>query len=317
METTKLVIAVPAYNEEAMLPITVPAMLGVLKSMIDKKKISDSSRLLFVNDGSKDNTWEEILAAKDKDYHVTGISFSRNSGHQNALIAGLQVAKDADAIVTIDADLQDDINAIEKMVDKFNNGYEVVYGVRNNRDTDSAFKRTTANAFYKTMSVMGAKTIPNHADFRLLSRRAADAVLEFPERNLFLRGIIPLVGFKSTEVYYARKEREAGESKYPINKMIKFAVDGITSFSTVPLRVILWLGLVSVLVAIGLIIMTFFQNAAGHTASGWSSLMVSIWFVGGAQLVSIGVLGEYLGKVFFEVKRRPRFFIELDEYTEN
>lgn len=316
METTKLVIAVPTYNEEAMLPITVPAMLAVLKNMIDSGKISDTSRLLFINDGSKDQTWSEILEAKKKDYHVTGVSFSRNAGHQNTLVAGLQVTKDADAVVTIDADLQDDINAIERMIDKYNAGYEVVYGVRNNRATDSAFKRTTANAFYKVMSIMGAKTIPNHADFRLLSRRAADAVLEFPERNLFLRGIVPLVGFKSAEVYYARKEREAGESKYPISKMIKFAVDGITSFSTVPLRVILWLGFVSVLVAIFLIIMTLFQNAAGRTTSGWSSLMVSIWFVGGAQLISIGVLGEYLGKVFFEVKRRPRFFIELDEYTD-
>ncbi|MBJ7621785.1 glycosyltransferase family 2 protein [Weissella confusa] len=316
MENTKLVIAVPAYNEEAMLPITVPAMLGVLNTMIGKKKISDSSRILFVNDGSRDNTWQEILDSQKADRHITGISFSRNSGHQNALIAGLEITKDADAIVTIDADLQDDIYAIEEMVDKFNEGYEVVYGVRNNRDTDSAFKRSTAMAFYKTMSIMGAKTIPNHADFRLLSRRAADAVLEFPERNLFLRGIIPLVGYKSTNVYYARKEREAGESKYPLNKMIKFAMDGITSFSTVPLRAILWLGVISVMVAIGLIIMTFIQNAMGKTTTGWSSLMVSVWFVGGAQLISLGVLGEYLGKVFFEVKRRPRFFIELDEYTE-
>lgn len=316
MENTKLVIAVPAYNEEAMLPITVPAMLGVLNTMIGKKKISDSSRILFVNDGSRDNTWQEILDSQKADRHITGISFSRNSGHQNALIAGLEITKDADAIVTIDADLQDDIYAIEEMVDKFNEGYEVVYGVRNNRDTDSAFKRSTAMAFYKTMSIMGAKTIPNHADFRLLSRRAADAVLEFPERNLFLRGIIPLVGYKSTNVYYARKEREAGESKYPLNKMIKFTMDGITSFSTVPLRAILWLGVISVMVAIGLIIMTFIQNAMGKTTTGWSSLMVSVWFVGGAQLISLGVLGEYLGKVFFEVKRRPRFFIELDEYTE-
>ncbi len=316
METTKLVIAVPAYNEEAMLPITIPAMLSVLESMINKGKISDRSRLLFVNDGSKDNTWQEILDAQKADNHVTGVSFSKNSGHQNALIAGLEVTKDADAIVTIDADLQDDINAIEEMVDKFNEGYEVVYGVRNNRDTDSSFKRSTAMAFYKTMSVMGAKTIPNHADFRLLSRRAANAVLEFPERNLFLRGIVPLVGYRSTNVYYARKEREAGESKYPLNKMIKFAMDGITSFSTVPLRAILWLGIISVLVSIGLIVMTFVQNLTGKTTTGWSSLMVSIWFVGGAQLISLGVLGEYLGKVFFEVKRRPRFFIESDEYTE-
>jgi len=316
LETTKLVIAVPAYNEEAMLPITIPAMLSVLESMINKGKISDRSRLLFVNDGSKDNTWQEILDAQKADNHVTGVSFSKNSGHQNALIAGLEVTKDADAIVTIDADLQDDINAIEEMVDKFNEGYEVVYGVRNNRDTDSSFKRSTAMAFYKTMSVMGAKTIPNHADFRLLSRRAANAVLEFPERNLFLRGIVPLVGYRSTNVYYARKEREAGESKYPLNKMIKFAMDGITSFSTVPLRAILWLGIISVLVSIGLIVMTFVQNLTGKTTTGWSSLMVSIWFVGGAQLISLGVLGEYLGKVFFEVKRRPRFFIESDEYTE-
>lgn len=316
MENTKLVIAVPAYNEEEMLPITIPAMLEVLQRLINAKKVSDDSRLLFINDGSKDNTWPDILEAQARNYHVTGISFSRNYGHQNALIAGLQTAQDADAIITIDADLQDDINAIDEMVDRFNEGYEVVYGVRNNRDTDTAFKRGTAMAFYKTMEILGAKTIPNHADFRLLSQRAAKAVLEFPERNMFLRGVVPLVGFNSTNVYYSRNERQAGESKYPLSKMLKFAMDGITSFSTVPLRMILWLGIVSVLVAIGLIIMTLVQKmGAGHTVTGWSSLMISIWFVGGAQLISLGVLGEYLGKVFFEVKQRPRFFIQNDAYS--
>jgi glycosyltransferase involved in cell wall biosynthesis len=316
MNPFKLVIVVPAYNEEEMLPISLPIFLDIMKRMIEEKKVSDQSRILFVNDGSKDNTWAEIRNAQELDYHVAGVNFSKNFGHQNALLAGLTVAQDADAVITIDADLQDDPNAIFEMVDKFIDGFEVVYGVRNSRETDSWFKRTSALMFYRVMRVFGTDTIPNHADFRLLSKRAVSEILKFKERNLFLRGMVPLVGFKATKVFYARNERAAGESKYPISKMVKFALDGITSFSAVPLRLIFWLGTFSVLVSLVLIFMTIVQNFTGNTTWGWSSLMVSIWFLGGAQLIALGILGEYLGKVFIEVKHRPRFVIEEQTYSE-
>lgn len=312
----KLVVVIPAYNEEEMLPVTIPAMSEVLDRMVSAGKISSSSKLLFVDDGSTDKTWPLIEQYRQINAFVSGISFSKNYGHQNALLAGLKVSKDADVVVTIDADLQDDINAMEEMLDRYLEGYDVVYGVRNSRETDTFFKRNSALFFYKLMDKMGTKTIQNHADFRLMSRRSVDALLEYPERNVFLRGIVPQVGFKSINVYYARNERQSGTSKYPLGKMIKFALDGITSFSTTPLRMIVWLGVATLVISVILIVNTFIQHLHGNTSKGWPSLMISIWFLGGSQLISAGILGEYLGKVFFEVKQRPRFNIAEDSYTD-
>lgn len=312
----KLVVVIPAYNEEEMLPVTIPAMSEVLDRMVSAGKISSSSKLLFVDDGSTDKTWPLIEQYRQINAFVSGISFSKNYGHQNALLAGLKVSKDADVIITIDADLQDDINAMEEMLDRYLEGYDVVYGVRNSRETDTFFKRNSALFFYKLMDKMGTKTIQNHADFRLMSRRSVDALLEYPERNVFLRGIVPQVGFKSINVYYARNERQSGTSKYPLGKMIKFALDGITSFSTTPLRMIVWLGVATLAISVILIVNTFIQHLHGNTSKGWPSLMISIWFLGGSQLISAGILGEYLGKVFFEVKQRPRFNIAEDSYTD-
>lgn len=312
----KLVVVIPAYNEEEMLPVTIPAMSEVLDRMVSAGKISSSSKLLFVDDGSTDKTWPLIEQYRQINAFVSGISFSKNYGHQNALLAGLKVSKDADVVITIDADLQDDINTMEEMLDRYLEGYDVVYGVRNSRETDTFFKRNSALFFYKLMDKMGTKTIQNHADFRLMSRRSVDALLEYPERNVFLRGIVPQVGFKSINVYYARNERQSGTSKYPLGKMIKFALDGITSFSTTPLRMIVWLGVATLVISVILIVNTFIQHLHGNTSKGWPSLMISIWFLGGSQLISAGILGEYLGKVFFEVKQRPRFNIAEDSYTD-
>lgn len=311
---TKLVIVIPAYNEEEMLPITVDKIGVIMQSLIAAGKISDQSQMLVVNDGSTDHTWSIIKQLASKNPLVTGISFSKNFGHQNALMAGIETAQDADAIITIDADLQDDIGIIEKMVDKYHEGYEVVYGVRNNRDTDSWFKKNSALLFYKLMKLLGTNTIENHADYRLLGHKAIKSLLQYQERNLFLRGIVPQLGFKSTSIYYRRSERQAGETKYPLKKMVKFALDGITSFSTVPLKCISWVGFASVLVALVLSVVTLIQYLSGHTLPGWSSIMLSLWFIGGAQLISIGVIGEYIGKIFVEVKHRPLFEIEEDLY---
>lgn len=282
----KLVVVIPAYNEEEMLPVTIPAMSEVLDRMVSAGKISSSSKLLFVDDGSTDKTWPLIEQYRQINAFVSGISFSKNYGHQNALLAGLKVSKDADVVITIDADLQDDINAMEEMLDRYLEGYDVVYGVRNSRETDTFFKRNSALFFYKLMDKMGTKTIQNHADFRLMSRRSVDALLEYPERNVFLRGIVPQVGFKSINVYYARNERQSGTSKYPLGKMIKFALDGITSFSTTPLRMIVWLGVATLAISVILIVNTFIQHLHGNTSKGWPSLMISIWFLGGSQLIS-------------------------------
>ena len=272
---------------------------------------------MFVNDGSKDNTWEIISSySKNLDY-VTGIKFTRNYGHQNALLAGMSLAvKYSDMIITIDADLQDDVNAIYKMVDKFIEGYDVVYGVRNSRDTDSFFKKHTALMYYSLMKKMGVNLVPDSADYRLLSKRATEALLNYKERNLFLRGMVPLVGYKSTKVYYPRKERYAGTSKYPLKKMIHFALDGITSFSIAPIHLIMTMGIVVMLISIVLMIYTIIEKIQGHIVPGWSSLMISIWFLGGVQLISVSVIGEYIGKVFTEVKHRPRFNIECENYSE-
>ena len=311
-----LTIVVPCFNEEEVLPETVKELGNILVNMMKQGKVAANSKLLFINDGSKDKTWQLILEYTSEYSYVTGIKFSRNYGHQNALLAGMTVAvKYSDMIITIDADLQDDVNAISKMVDKYLEGYDVVYGVRNSRETDTFFKRRTALAFYGLMRKLGVNLVPDSADYRLLSRRATEGLLAFQERNLFLRGMVPLVGYKSTKVYYARKERFAGKSKYPLSKMLHFALDGITSFSIAPIHLILYLGLITVLISIICMIYTIVEKCLGHVVSGWSSLMLSIWLLGGIQLISVSVIGEYIGKIFSEVKHRPRFTIESENYT--
>lgn len=311
-----LTIVVPCYNEQEVLPETVKELGGVLEKLIKDGKVSPQSKILFVNDGSKDKTWK-LISKYTKEYeYVTGIKFSRNYGHQNALLAGMSVAvKYSDMIITIDADLQDDIYAIPKMVEKYNEGYDVVYGVRNSRETDTFFKRRTALAFYGLMGKLGVNLIPDSADYRLLSKRATESLLAFKERNLFLRGMIPLVGYDSAKVYYARKERFAGKSKYPLSKMLHFALDGITSFSIAPIHLILYLGMLTVIFSVIMMIYTLVEKINGHIVSGWASLMISIWFLGGVQLISISIIGEYIGKIFSEVKHRPRFNIEEETYT--
>ena len=311
-----LTIVVPCYNEQEVLPETVKELGGVLEKLIKDGKVSSQSKILFVNDGSKDKTWE-LISKYTKEYeYVTGIKFSRNYGHQNALLAGMAVAvKYSDMIITIDADLQDDIYAIPKMVEKYNEGYDVVYGVRNSRETDTFFKRRTALAFYGLMGKLGVNLIPDSADYRLLSKRATESLLAFKERNLFLRGMVPLVGYDSAKVCYARKERFAGKSKYPLSKMLHFALDGITSFSIAPIHLILYLGMLTVIFSIMMMIYTLVEKINGHIVSGWASLMISIWFLGGVQLISISIIGEYIGKIFSEVKHRPRFNIEEETYT--
>ena len=311
-----LTIVVPCFNEEAVLPETHKELGEILTKLMSENKISRKSKILFVDDGSKDKTWS-LISKYTKEYdYITGVKFTRNYGHQNALLAGMEVAlPHSDMIITIDADLQDDVNAIPKMVDKYLEGYDVIYGVRNSRKTDSFFKKNTALAFYKIMESMGVKMVPDSADYRLLSKRATTALLSFPERNLFLRGMVPLVGYKSAKVYYARKERYAGESKYPLTKMLHFALDGITSFSIAPIHLILYLGVLTVLISMGCMIYTLVEKIMGHVTTGWSSLMISIWFLGGIQLISICVIGEYIGKIFAEVKRRPRFNIEEETFT--
>lgn len=311
-----LTIVVPCYNEQEVLPETVKELGGVLEKLIKDGKVSPQSKILFVNDGSKDKTWK-LISKYTKEYeYVTGIKFSRNYGHQNALLAGMSVAvKYSDMIITIDADLQDDINAIPEMVEKYNEGYDVVYGVRNSRETDTFFKRRTALAFYGLMGKLGVNLIPDSADYRLLSKRATESLLAFKERNLFLRGMVPLVGYDSAKVYYARKERFAGKSKYPLSKMLHFALDGITSFSIAPIHLILYLGMLTVIFSVIMMIYTLVEKINGHIVSGWASLMISIWFLGGVQLISISIIGEYIGKIFSEVKHRPRFNIEEETYT--
>ncbi|OTA49527.1 glycosyltransferase family 2 protein [Limosilactobacillus reuteri] len=317
MNNSILTVVVPCYNEQEVLPETVKELGGVLEKLIKDGNVSPKSKILFVNDGSKDKTWE-LISKYTKEYeYVTGIKFSRNYGHQNALLAGMSVAVEySDMIITIDADLQDDINAIPEMVEKYNEGYDVVYGVRNSRETDTFFKRRTALAFYGLMSKLGVKLVPDSADYRLLSKRATESLLDFKERNLFLRGMVPLVGYDSAKVYYARKERFAGKSKYPLSKMLHFALDGITSFSIAPIHLILYLGVLTVIFSIIMMIYTLVEKINGHIVSGWASLMISIWFLGGVQLISISIIGEYVGKIFSEVKHRPRFVIETETYTE-
>lgn len=306
-----LYVVIPCYNEEDVLPITSNEFLDELQLLISKQNISDESKILFVNDGSSDKTWEMIKALSKKDKHFTGISLSRNMGHQNAVLAGLMEAKDkCDITVSIDCDGQDDITAMEAMVDAYADGFEVVYGVRSKRKTDTFFKRFTAESFYKLLKLMGAEVVFNHADYRLISAKVLREFANFGEVNLFLRGLIPLVGFKSTSVYYERHERKAGESHYPLQKMLSLAFDGITSLSVKPLRMITALGvLVSMISFIG-VIYAVVHKFLGSTVAGWASTTCLVCFLGGIQLISLGVIGEYIGKIYMEVKHRPRYIIE-------
>ena len=306
----KISILVPCYNEEEVLAETTKRLNLKLKNLIDTKKIGAKSRILYVNDGSKDSTWSLIEEFYEKNELVSGLNLSRNRGHQNAVLAGLLYAADhADMTISMDADLQDDIDAIDEMVEKYLEGADVVYGVRSGRKKDSLFKRFTAEAFYKLMLSMGVEIVFNHADFRLMSKRAVKSLSEYKEVNLFLRGIVPLIGFKSAKVYYERSERFAGKSKYPFRKMISFALDGITSFSVKPIRMILTMGLLIFIISIGILIYSLIEHFYGDTVLGWSSIMVSIWALGGLELLAIGIVGEYIGKMYLETKRRPRFAI--------
>ncbi|MDG4970289.1 glycosyltransferase family 2 protein [Lactococcus lactis] len=308
-----LYMVVPCYNEELVLDETSERLKAKYEQLISNNIISPKSRIVYVNDGSKDKTWGKIQEKHNENPMFSGINLSRNRGHQNALLAGLMTVRNlADCVISMDADLQDDINAIDEMLEKFENeNCDIVYGVRDNRDTDTVFKRRTAGAFYKLMQGLGSQSVPNHADFRLMSRRALDGLAQFPEQNLFLRGMVPLVGYKSDIVYYKRGERFAGESKYPLKKMISFALDGITSTSAAPMRLIFWIGLVWFLLAIvGAIYIIIRHFINGSDVAGWASTMLAIVGFGGANLLALGVIGEYIGKIFLEVKQRPRYLIE-------
>lgn len=308
---TKLYLAIPCYNEEEVLNDTAAALFNKYKELKEKSLITYDSRICFIDDGSKDKTWEIIKELCSKNEIFCGIKLSRNKGHQNALLSGLLTLKDyADAVISIDADLQDDINAIDKMLVAHENGADVVYGVRNKRTSDTFFKRFTAEAYYKILEKMGAKIIFNHADFRLMSKRALEAFAEFKEVNVFLRGIVPMVGFKSEIVTYERFERTAGESKYPLKKMLALAWEGVTSLSIRPIRLILALGIISLLISFGILIYTIISLISGVAVAGWTSLMLSIWLLGGLQLLAMGILGEYIGKIYLETKKRPRYIIE-------
>lgn len=307
----KLTIVVPAFNEEAVLNRTLQKLQKIENELIHSEILDYSSDILIVDDGSIDHTWEIIKKFHKENQQFKGIRLSRNFGHQNALIAGLSSAViSADLVVTIDADLQDDPMVINKMLNYFANGADIVYGVRNNRASDTWFKRTSAVVFYKILNLIGVKLIPNHADFRLMSKRAIKTFLQYKERNIFIRGIIPLLGFKSAKVYYRRTPRLAGKSKYPLKKMLAFAWDGITSFSIVPVRLILFLGLLACSLGVFMLFYTIINNWLGLTVHGWSSLMISIWILGGLQMISLGIIGEYIGKTMLEVKQRPRYTIQ-------
>lgn len=312
----RLMIVVPCFNEQEVLYDTAKQLTEVIENLIRKGKITQNSGILFVNDGSRDKTWKLIAKANKTNKYVYGLNLAANVGHQNALLAGLNTVKDiCDIAISIDADLQDDINVIEQMVDKYYEGAEIVYGVRNDRKSDSFFKRFTAQAFYKFMSLMGVDTVYNHADFRLMSQPALNELSAYGERNLFLRGIVPQIGYKTDSVYYARKPRTAGESKYSLKKMLSFALDGITSFSIKPIKLVAALGAVIILCTVVAFIYTLISYFSGDTAAGWSSLMISIWFLGGVQLFSIGIVGQYVGKTYIETKQRPRYNIK--EFLDN
>lgn len=317
MSAPTLFIVIPCYNEEEVLPITAPMFLNKLLSLVHEGKIADASRIMFVNDGSRDRTWEIISELSRSDEHYIGISQSRNRGHQNAVLAGLMEARGkCDITISVDCDGQDDINAMDKMVDAYADGCDVVYGVRSSRETDTFFKRSTAQGFYKFLSLMGAEVVYNHADYRLISARALDALSEFHEVNLFLRGMVPLVGFKSTSVEYSRSERIAGESKYPLKKMIALAVDGITSLSVKPLRMIMSFGLTVALISFIGVIWAIVAAICGDTVAGWASTTCIVCFVGGVQLICMGIIGEYIGKIYMETKARPRYIISAKTWED-
>lgn len=306
-----LYVVVPCYNEEEVLQETTKELKAKLEKLIKDKVISEKSKVMYVNDGSKDKTWELIKTIKNKEKLFTGISLSRNRGHQNALLAGLMTAKEyADIIISMDADLQDDINAIDEMIKKYYEGNEIVYGVRSARKKDTFFKRFTAESFYKVMNKLGVEVVFNHADYRLTSKKVLNDLENFEEVNLFLRGMFPLIGYKSDVVYYERNERFAGESKYPLKKMINFAVDGITSFSVKPIRLILNIGIIIFIISIIMIIYALVNKIIGNTVSGWTFIVCSIWLIAGVQILSLGVIGEYIGKIYNETKRRPKYIIE-------
>lgn len=317
MSAPTLFIVIPCYNEEEVLPITAPMFLNKLLSLVHEGKIADASRIMFVNDGSRDRTWEIISELSRSDEHYIGISQSRNRGHQSAVLAGLMEARGkCDITISVDCDGQDDINAMDKMVDAYADGCDVVYGVRSSRETDTFFKRSTAQGFYKFLSLMGAEVVYNHADYRLISARALDALSEFHEVNLFLRGMVPLVGFKSTSVEYSRSERIAGESKYPLKKMIALAVDGITSLSVKPLRMIMSFGLTVALISFIGVIWAIVAAMCGDTVAGWASTTCIVCFVGGVQLICMGIIGEYVGKIYMETKARPRYIISAKTWED-
>ena len=306
-------LVIPCYNEEEALPLTKKELDKKMSSLMEEGLISENSKVVLVNDGSKDKTWEIITKIHKENHMYVGINLTRNRGHQNALLAGLMYAKNhADICISMDADLQDDINVIDKMIEENNKGSEIVYGVRSSRKRDSWFKRFTAESFYKLMRVMGVEVVFNHADCRLMSKRALDELENFDEVNLFLRGIVPLIGFKTSIATYERNERAAGESKYPLKKMLSFAWDGITSFSVKPLKMITTLGFLMLFISIIMIIYTIVVKILGNTVDGWAFIMLSIWFIGGVQLVSVGLIGEYVGKIYSETKRRPRYIIEKE-----
>lgn len=313
----KLYTVIPCYNEEEVLNETALRLREKYRTLESDGKISSDSRIVFVDDGSSDKTWEIILKLRSECKYFEGVKLSRNRGHQNALLAGLMSVKGAcDVCISMDADLQDDISAVDRMLESYSNGSEIVYGVRSSRKKDSFFKRSTARFFYKLMHLLGAETVYDHADYRLMSRRALDALSDFSEVNLFLRGLVPMIGFKTDTVYYKRNPRFAGESKYPLKKMLSFAFEGITSLSIKPINLIIRLGILLSVFGAVMLVYSLVQHYLNNTTAGWTSLMASIWVIGGLQILSIGVIGKYVGKIYLEVKRRPRYIIEentLDE----
>lgn len=311
MQAPIIYIVLPCYNEEAVLGETIKVLDKKLRSLIGKGVIKQASRLVFVDDGSKDATWQIIKTASKTNRYIAGLKLSKNKGHQNALIAGLMYAKSrSDAVISMDADLQDDINAIDTFIKEFTDGHDIVYGVRSSRTTDTLFKRSTAQAFYMLMLKMGVDIVYDHADYRLMSKRSLDELANYTEVNLFLRGIVPLIGLSSTTVEYARNERFAGESKYPLRKMLGFAFDGITSFSVKPIRSILTIGVIVLLLSLIFLVYIITQNLLGNTVQGWSFIACSLWCLGGIQMISIGLIGEYIGKIYAETKSRPRYMID-------
>ncbi len=317
MNEPVLTIVVPCYNEEEVLFETTSQLSEVLSSLIAEKLAAPTSKILYVDDGSSDKTWELIEELSQQHSFVKGIKLTRNYGHQKALLAGLETArKRSDCVISIDADLQDDVSVIREFMVKYFEGYDIVYGVRESRDTDTFFKRATAQGFYRFMNKMGVNVVYNHADYRLLSKRALEELSRYPEQNLFLRGIVSLIGLKSTKVYYDRKERFAGVSKYPLKKMLAFAFDGITSFSIVPIRMITAIGALSFFISSLAGIYALVVKFLGRAELGWTSIIISIWFIGGLLLMSVGLIGEYIGKIYEETKNRPRFSIETDLFSE-